>query len=604
MQSPSPPRNRARPRQTRSSAGDQSETIAFLSEGKSYGFPDAPVRRIETHWSVIFLVADRAYKLKRQLAVSLLDYSTVEKRERACRAELDVNAGTASDLYLGLRKISRRADGALSFAGDGPAVDWVVAMRRFDQPDLLDHLADDRRLDAWMARELADEIAAFHTRAEVNARWGGASALRTAVARWHDEQGAVEGVFEEGQSEAYGDAVGRAISNVEELLERRRQEGKVRGCHGDLRLANICLLDGRVTVFDAIEFSEELSCIDVLYDLAFLLMELYHRGLSELGNIVFNRYLDVTGDVDGLPVMPLFLSFRGAIRGQMLASAAMRRSEPLRPRLAAEARSHLALAMALLRRRSPQLIAIGGLGSMAKTELATTLAGGLGPAPGARIIRGHIVRKHLMNLAPEKRLPPAAYDEATTERVYGASCREATRALGSGTTAIVDLDFLGGRERRKIADVALAAGVPFTGLWFCERDGLLAPGAEPGAEPVTKQGHAALRTPPEPSGSNPEWHWVELDDWFGGRAGDRPIVDGTDGGLLGSMIASRPREPREIGVCPRMRADRELTHTTARRDFDLLSQIPPVWTRASCISPEPFTRTFVATGDPWKGRLQ
>jgi len=494
----------------RSSAGDQSETIAFLSEGKSYGFPGATVRRIETHWSVIFLVADRAYKLKRQLSFSLLDYSTVVKRERACRAELAVNAAAASDLYLGLRKISRRADGALSFADDRPAVDWVVAMRRFDQADLLDHLADDRLLDASMAHALADEIAVFHARAEVDARWGGASAIRRAVARWRDELGAVEGFFEKGQREAYGDAVGRAISDVEELLEQRRQEGKVRRCHGDLRLANICLLDDRLTLFDAIEFSEELSSIDVLYDLAFLLMELHHRGLSEVGNIVFNRYLDVSGDIDGLPLLPLFLSFRAAMRGQMVAAAALRRSEPLRSRLAADARSYLASAMALLRPRSPQLIAIGGLRSLGKTELASALAVGLGPAPGARIIRGHIVRKHLVNVAQEARLPPAAFDEATTERVYDAVCREAARALAAGTTAIVDLDFLGPKERREIADVAVTAAAPFAGLWFGGHDGLLTPGAEPYIEPAAKEGdRSALRTRRATIGSTSEWHWID-----------------------------------------------------------------------------------------------
>lgn len=124
------------------------------------------------------------------------------------------------------------------------------------------------------------------------------------MARWRDEQGAVAGIFKD-RSEAYGDAVGRAITGVQELLERRRRDGKVRRCHGDLRLANICLLDGRVTLFDAIEFSEELSRIDVIYDLAFVLMDLHHRGLSDLGNIVFNRYLDITGDVDGLPLVPV-----------------------------------------------------------------------------------------------------------------------------------------------------------------------------------------------------------------------------------------------------------------------------------------------------------
>jgi len=167
------------------------------------------------------------------------------------------------------------------------------------------------------------------------------------------------------------------------------------------------------------------------------------------------------------------------------------------------------LATALLRRRSPQLIAIGGLGSLAKTELAASLAGDLGPAPGARIVRGHVVRKRLMNLAPDARLPPTAYDEATTERVYDASCREAARALTGGTTAIVELDFLGAEERRKIADVALATAVPVTGLWFGERDGLLTLGTGPAAEHVIRQDRGLPGTPLAQNGSTPRWHWVD-----------------------------------------------------------------------------------------------
>jgi aminoglycoside phosphotransferase family enzyme/predicted kinase len=449
-------------------AGDQCATIAFLSVGDSYGLPGIPVRRIETHWSDVFLVGDRAYKLKRQAEFSLLDYGTVEKREHACSSELDVNASTAPDLYLGVRKISRLPDGALTFDGDGPAVDWVVIMRRFDQSDLFDHLADARRLSAYLMYRLADEIAAFHARAEITHEHGGISAMQAALERWREEQIAVDSVFDDGQSESYDREVSRIISELKQVLELRRTDGRVRRCHGDLRLANICLLDGRPTLFDAIEFSEELACIDVLYDLAFLLMDLHHRGMADLENLIFNRYFDLADDAQALRVLPPFLSFRAAMRAQMLAATVVRRPDSTASRHAAMARSHLQLAMSLLRQRFPRLIAIGGLGSAAKSDSATHLAPTLGPSPGARIIRGHVVRRHVMGAPPEARLSRSAFDEAMTLRLYGAIAREAATTLAAGFTAIVDADFLNAKERRTISDVAAATGVPFTGLWWGE----------------------------------------------------------------------------------------------------------------------------------------
>jgi uncharacterized protein len=445
---------------------DQDATIAFLSASDSYGLPGIPVRRIETHWSEIFLVGERAYKLKRKAAFSLLDYETVEKRERACRAELDVNAATAPDLYLGVRKVSHLPDGILTFDGDGPAVDWVVVMRRFDQTDLLDHLADARRLDTCLMYYLADEIASFHGRAEITREYGGVDAMMAALKRWREEQFAVDSIFEEGQSKAYDRDVLQFTSKLGQELERRREAGKVRHCHGDLRLANICLLDARPTLFDAIEFSDELACIDVLYDLAFLLSDLHHRGLPHLENVVFNRYLDITDDADGLRVLSLFLSFRAAMRAQMLAATALRRPGTAASHYMAMARSHLGLAISLLHPRFPRLIAIGGLGSTAKSELASRLAPHLGAAPGARIIRGYVARGHLMGASSEARLSRLAYDDAVTATVYDALAREAATTLGAGFTTIVDADFLSAKERRTISDVAAAAGIPFTGLWW------------------------------------------------------------------------------------------------------------------------------------------
>ncbi len=473
--------------------GQQDETIAFLSNASHYGIPGASIGRIETHCSIVFLAGDRAYKLKRSVAFSALDYSTVERREAACRAELELNRRTAPELYLGIQAIRRSRTGALAFDGEGPAVDWVVVMRRIDQDDLFDHLADAGRLTPEMIRVLADEIARFHEAAEHTPSFGGADGIRAAIERNHRDQMTFESVLGRAGVEALHEASLAALKRATRLLDLRRGEGKVRRCHGDLRLANICLFDDRPTLFDAIEFSDQLSCIDVLFDLAFLLMDLHHRGQGVLANILFNRYADRTGDFQGLAVLPLMLSIRAATRAYTLAGAVQRhpREDEARSYTAA-ARSHLALASSLLAPVSARLIAIGGVCGSAKSSMTHELAATFQPVPGARVLRDNIARKELPRLPANARLPAA--DDTLTDRVYERLDAEAEQVLRAGFTVIVDASFVQRAHRRAISTVASTASVPFIGLWLGpsrEIEGDLEAGAgewhaiQPGPRPST-----------------------------------------------------------------------------------------------------------------------
>jgi uncharacterized protein len=148
---------------------DQRDIISFLSDGASYGYPGLAVERIETHISIVFLVSDRAYKLKRAVRFSYLDYSTTSFRQMFCKAELELNRRTAPALYLSLRAITRGVDGNLAFNGDGIVVDWVLEMQRFSQSDLFDQLATSRKLTPQLMRNLTDAIASFHASAELQA---------------------------------------------------------------------------------------------------------------------------------------------------------------------------------------------------------------------------------------------------------------------------------------------------------------------------------------------------------------------------------------------------------------------------------------------------
>ncbi|HKX07454.1 MAG TPA: AAA family ATPase, partial [Stellaceae bacterium] len=408
----------------------------------------------------------RAFKMKRAVAFSYLDYSTLAHRKRFCERELELGRRLAPALYRRLHAVTRAANGRLALDGAGEPVEWLLEMRRFDQADLFDRMAERGRLTPALMRDLADEIAAFHGTAEPAYDRGGSPAIAALIED-------IEANLKIAGARLDGDAVRglkrmqlAAFERLAPLLDRRRAAGKVRRCHGDLHLRNICLVHGKPTLFDPIEFSDELATIDVLYDLAFLLMDLHHRGHAELGNRVLNRYLDRTGDGGGLAALPLFLSLRAAIRAHVTAAAAGRQPAAEQAGLARESRAYLALATEGLEPRTPRLVAIGGLSGTGKTSLAHALAPELGPVPGARIIRSDVLRKRSFGVPPETRLPASAYEREATEQIYRALYDEAAETLDGSHAVLVDAVFLRLEERQAIAEIGRGKGARFDGLWL------------------------------------------------------------------------------------------------------------------------------------------
>lgn len=439
-------------------ADDQRATIAFLSDPSSYGTGVGAVERHETHISLVFLAGDRAFKLKRAVTYPYLDFSSVKQRRRVCKAELRLNRRTAPELYLEVRSVVRRADGALAWSGEGDTVDWVVVMRRFDQSQLLEAVARSDGLNPPLLYALAAHIADFHAGAERRPDYGGVEAMRAIIGENDACLRASRGAgFSDRRVNELHEASVQWLRRVGGLLDRRRRKGKVRRCHGDLHLRNICVLGGKPVLFDCLEFSEEFASIDVLYDLAFLLMDLEHRGHAASANLVLNRYLDLTGEDDGLAAMPLFLSLRAAIRAHVTASA----GEAM-----GDAGHYFAEACAALCPPPARLIAIGGLSGTGKSTVAAALAPELGPRPGARVLRSDVIRKRLFGLDPEARLPESAYGPESSERVYAALRDGAATALRSGYSAIIDAVALKEEERQSFAEVARRAKAPFAGLWL------------------------------------------------------------------------------------------------------------------------------------------
>lgn len=429
----------------------QAAVIAFLGDPRSHGIAD-PVDVIRTHASVVFLAGPRAYKLKRAVTYSFLDYGSVARREAACRAELALNGRTAPMLYLAVRGIRRRADGSLGFDGEGEILDWVVEMARFPDGALVSQLAETGGLSPLLMRDTADVVAAFHDAAEVTPDFGGAAGIAAVLKINAENQ---REVMPSPETEQLIAATAAAFQAQAPLLEQRRLAGQVRRCHGDLHLGNICLLDGRPVLFDCIEFSDLIACTDMLYDLAFLLMDLIHRARADLANLVFNRYFDMSDTADGLPLMPLFLSLRAGVRAHVTARAG-----------SDTAPAYLARAVSLLLAAPPRLIAIGGLSGTGKSSVAARLAPLIGRAPGARHLRSDVLRKRHFNLAPEEKLPAAAYAPAVSDLVYDRLLATARSTLAAGCSVILDAVSARPAERAAFAALARDLGLPFTGIWL------------------------------------------------------------------------------------------------------------------------------------------
>jgi len=421
-------------------AKDQDDVLVFLADSKTYGGGSETVKRIDTHAASVFLTKDRVLKVKRTVKFSFLDYSTLEKRKAACKAELKVNAPYAPEIYRGVIAITRENGGKLALNGSGEPIEWAVEMRRFDENRTLDHITD--QIDDTLADALGRAVADAHEKIKPVAAEPWIEAIGQYVDEHFEAFSGYPEIFPKADNETFAKASRTAYERIVPLLRERGRARLIRHIHGDLHLGNIVLIDDRPVLFDAIEFSELIASGDVLYDLAFLLMDLLERGLAKPANIVLNRYLAQTRrseDLDALAALPFFLALRAAIRAKVTVA--------LSPAPA-------------------QLVAVGGLSGTGKSRLARKLAPAIGPMPGAVIIRSDVERKSLFGVGETDRLGEDAYTPAVTERIYAVAADKARRIVAAGHAAIVDAVFARSEERETIAKTAQAAHLPLKGLFL------------------------------------------------------------------------------------------------------------------------------------------
>lgn len=445
----------------------QEPVFTFLMDPTTHG--GAAVKRIDTHAGVVFLAGERALKLKRAVQFPFLDYSTLDKRKAACEAEIEVNRPYAPELYRGVAAITREADGRLAIGGKGAPVEYAVEMRRFDETQTLDRLADAGRIDATLADGIGRAIAAAHRNTPSVPHEPWIAALTSYIDEHEAKFASMPALFDPAANERLARLSRDAFARLAPLLAERGRRGLIRRIHGDLHLSNIALIDDRPVLFDAIEFSDVIASGDLLYDLAFVLMDLTERGLGAAANIVFNRYLVDTGrdeDLDALGALPFHLSMRASIRARVTAAKFEQADEAARPSIAHSARTYFDWALRFIAPSAPVMIAIGGLSGTGKSVLTRMLAPAIAPAPGAVVLRSDVERKALFGKTETEPLPAEAYTPTTTLRVYCAIADKARRALAAGHSAIVDAVFATPGEREGVEKSAAALGVPFHGLFL------------------------------------------------------------------------------------------------------------------------------------------
>jgi aminoglycoside phosphotransferase family enzyme len=406
---------------------------------------------IETHISAVFVGADTVWKLRKAVRMPFLDFSPLAERHRTALRELELNAPHAPGLYRDVVPITRGADGSLTLGGAGEPVDWVVRMARVPAADFLDAIAARGGLTPALLDALGDAVAGYHDALPPVAR-DQTVVLRDVVLG--NQRSALAAGMDAATVRRWTDAALAALAARADWLRAREAAGYVRRAHGDLHLGNLCLWRGVPVPFDALEFNEDLATIDLAYDFSFLLMDLDTRVGRAAANRVLNRYVARTGDCGMFSGFPLFQSVRAMVRAHIAAGRGQ----------TAECRAYLDHALAYLSPRPAMVVAVGGLMGTGKSTLARALAPGLGPAPGALVLRSDEIRKRLFGAAPEAKLPAGAYTGAASREVFAAMLRAVAGVAAAGHAVIADATFMDRQLRGAVARAA--GGVRFLGVWL------------------------------------------------------------------------------------------------------------------------------------------
>ncbi|HEY9875550.1 MAG TPA: AAA family ATPase [Candidatus Obscuribacterales bacterium] len=412
-----------------------------------------PIELIQTHVSSVLLTGDFAYKLKKPVNFGFLDFSTLEKRQHFCAEELRLNQRGASELYIEILPIAQTGD-QYQLGGAGEPVEYVLKMRQFPQETLFITMFEQGQLTEAHMEELGRIVAQYHAKSHTDEyirTFGEISQIRTAIDENYQQTDKYIGRPQtQSQYEETKHFTDTFFASRQDIFTSRIQTDKIRECHGDLHLRNICRWQDKILLFDCIEFNEPFRFVDVMYDVAFTVMDLEARGRQDLGNAFLNTYVEQTGDWEGLQVLPLYLSRQAYVRAKVTSFLLDDPSVPQADKDAASATAadYYKLAWEYTRPKQGRLILMSGLSGSGKSTVARQLARKL----GAIHLRSDAVRKHLAGVPLQERGGDDIYTPAMTEKTYGRLLELGIKLANQGFPVILDAKY----DRQTLRQDAIA----------------------------------------------------------------------------------------------------------------------------------------------------
>lgn len=460
---------------------DVSELISGLSQPSAFPDPVGDVEVLQTHISIVFLAGNVAYKVKKPVKLSFLDFSTLELRKSVCDQEVRLNRRLAPDVYLGVVPVTGN-DTELKFEGAGAAVEWAVKMRRLPQEATLEHLVEHGDINDLQVASLARRLAQFHASAETSERIASFGRFDAVARNVRENFEVAAPMVGRTISPAVRDRlVGlteAALAEQQELIEARAARGMPRDTHGDLHLDHVYLFPEQspprdLVIVDCIEFNERFRYTDPVADMAFLTMDLQFHGRWDLARVFSDSYFAASNDAEGTRLLPLYLSYRAAVRGKVDGLQLNEPEIPEAARAAALSRGcgHWLLALGSLERPAmrPCLLLAAGLPGTGKSTLARRLA----ERAGLHVIRSDVVRKELAGISAESgaQAPTGQgiYTPEWNARTYAECLARAEKLLFAGQRVLIDANFPDNARRRTFLREAVAWGVPPL-MFVCQAD--------------------------------------------------------------------------------------------------------------------------------------
>ena len=433
--------------------------VKALLRNDAFPHPAEDIELMETHISWVILAGNYAYKIKKPVVLDFLDFGTLEKRRHFCEEELRLNRPWAPELYLDVVAVTGSADEPL-LGGDGKVLEYAVKMLRFDQDLRLDRQLEAGLLTVTDMKELGQNIAARHASAERLDPADRERIVGQAVHYFRENFDHLGDIIEADDFRFLQDWTERELAKHDATLRQRFDDGFVRDCHGDLHLGNLVRLPSGITTFDCIEFNPDLRNTDVFGDVGFLAMDLTEKGHPELAAHFLNRYLERSGDYEGVALLDLYFVYRCLVRAKVAAIRSRERgSEAERAVDIRDARDYAAMARRQATKGEPVLVIMHGLSGSGKTWLAERLMAAL---PAIRV-RSDIERKRLFGLdeAAESGsgIGTGIYSPHASVETYERLFTLADCLLAAGHHVVLDAAFLRKKQRVSAKSIASSLGV-------------------------------------------------------------------------------------------------------------------------------------------------